>query len=79
MKASSYLEKIKDEDFESVFLGLEADFVDAYGNTSPSNAVKMEINKEDVDKINFENFDYNKLPVIAETFDVHPGVGYKGN
>ncbi len=79
MKASSYLEKIKDEDFESVFLGLEANFVDAYGNTSPSNAVKMEINKEDVDKINFENFDYNKLPVIAETFDVHPGVEYKGN
>lgn len=77
--ANKFLEKIQNEDFESVFFDVEADFTDAYGNTSPSNAVKMEIEKSDVDKINFENFDFNNLPNISKTFEVHPGVGYKGN
>ena len=77
--ANKFLEKIQNEDFESVFFDVEANFTDEYGNTSPSNAVKMEIEKSDVDKINFENFDFNKLPNISKTFEVHPGVGYKVN
>lgn len=74
--SSKFLEQIKDLEYESIFFQVQGDFTDQYGNTSESNAIKMEIEKSEVDKINFDNFDWNNLPNIAKTFHVHQAMGY---
>lgn len=76
--ATDFLEDIQDEEYESVFFQMQGNFVDQYGNESESNAIKLEITKTEVDKINFENFDWNKLPNLSETFEVHPALEFKG-
>lgn len=45
--------------------------VDAYGNTSEDTIMKINISKETLDKINFERFDYNSIPDIADDYFEH--------
>lgn len=45
--------------------------VDSYGNKSDWNVVKILIKKETLDKISFNNFDWNKLPEIADDYYEH--------
>lgn len=45
--------------------------VDAYGNTSEDTIMKVNISKETLGKINFERFDYNSIPDIADDYFEH--------
>ncbi|WP_100065148.1 hypothetical protein [Miniphocaeibacter massiliensis] len=76
MKVSDYLKTTIDVNYNRVFIGAKAEFKDQYGNLKEQYAVKIILNKEEVNKINFENFDYKNLPDIAESFDVHNGIKY---
>lgn len=78
IKTANYLEETKDLKYKKIFLGANADFTDVNGNTNNEYAVKIEIDKDKVNDINFDNFDYKNLEVIANEFFVHPGVNYKG-
>lgn len=67
-----YLELIQNENYDRVFIGAKAIGEDVYGNQMEVYAVKFEIPKSEVDKINFENFDYKYLPEIASQFWLNP-------
>ena len=45
--------------------------VDSYGNTSNQVVMKILVLKESLDKINFENFDWNNFPTISEDYYEH--------
>ena len=45
--------------------------VDNYGNTKDETVLKINFDKATLDKINFDNFDYNKIPDIANDCFIH--------
>lgn len=72
---SDFLEKTKDiKDITAVFVGAKAELLDKYGNTNEQFVLKTQLSKETIDKINFENFDYNNIPDIADEFIKHPAL-----
>ena len=70
--ATNFLEKIKDEDFDSVYIEYQAVFVDDYGNEEERKGITYDITKETVDKINFDSFLAEKLPSVADSYWQHP-------
>lgn len=67
-----FLEKIQDEDFDSVYIEYQADFTDDYGEKSEDRAIVYVVDKATVDKINFDNVVINKMPNIADNYWEHP-------
>lgn len=45
--------------------------IDSYGNSSSQTVMKVFLKKETLDKINFDNFDWNKFPEIADDYYEH--------
>lgn len=45
--------------------------VDTYGNSSTETVMKVTFYKGTLDKINFENFDYNNIPEICDDYYQH--------
>lgn len=76
LKTSRFLEKIQDMKFDYVEVTGTTDFIDKYGNSEKGTAIKLKLSKEEINKINFENFDVNKLPELAEDYYIHPGIEY---
>ena len=70
--ATDFLEKIKDEDFDSVYLEYQAVFVDDFGNEEERKGITYDVTKETVDKINFDSFLAEKLPDVADSYWQHP-------
>ena len=70
--ATDFLEKIKDEDFDSVYLEYQAVFVDDFGNEEERKGIAYDVTKETVDKINFDSFLPDKLPDIVDSYWQHP-------
>lgn len=66
--SSSYLKGIKDLNYRAVFIGAEAQLQDKYGKVRTEYVVKMELDKTEVDKINFDNFLPENLPSIAREY-----------
>ena len=46
--------------------------VDTYGNTESSEVMRIFVDRETLDKINYENFNYQKIPDIAYNYFMHP-------
>jgi|GEM_PF-1916413 len=44
---------------------------DAYGNTTESNVMKLALEKDSLQRINFDNFDWNNFPDIADSYYEH--------
>lgn len=65
---NDYLKLIKNENFDRVFIGAKAMEEDKDGNEKEIYAIKFEIPKSAVDKIDFSNFSYKDLPDIASLF-----------
>ena len=70
--ATDFLEKIKDEDFDSVYLEYKAVFIDDFGNEEERKGIAYDVTKETVDKINFDSFLPEKLPDIVDSYWQHP-------
>lgn len=75
-KTTKLLEKLQGQNLGEVFIGAKTEFSNPYGETSEQYAVKVFINQEDIDRIQFENFYYKNLFDIA-TVEIHPGVDYQ--
>lgn len=45
---------------------------DTHGNTSPGKVLSIDVAKDDFDRINYDNFDYNKLPNLSSNYFEHP-------
>lgn len=70
--ATDFLEGIRDEDFESVYLEYQAVFIDDFGNEEERKGIAYDVTKETVDKINFDSFLPEKLPDIVDSYWQHP-------
>ena len=79
MKSVDFLEEIQDIKYDRVFIGGKADFQDTYGNIEELYAIKLELSKSEVDKINFENFNYKDIIKLANVFDLHSSIKYTDN
>lgn len=77
-KATAFLKMTQPIDYNEMFFMVSSDFVDEYGNSKESNAIKLSIRKEEVNKINFEEFDTTKLGKLADVFEVEKALKYKG-
>lgn len=70
--ATDFLEGIKDEDFDSVYLEYQAVFIDDFGNEEERKGITYDVSKETIDKINFDSFLPEKLPDIVDSYWQHP-------
>lgn len=70
------LEETKDVNYNTITVEAVANFVDQYGEESEGTAIKLDLDKSEVDKINFENFNSDNLANIATAFIIHPDLGY---
>lgn len=69
IQANDILEELQPlDEIAQVCLFWTFPLVDAYGNTRTDTVMKILIKKETLNKINFENFDWNKLPTIADEY-----------
>lgn len=51
--------------------------VDAYGNEKKDNVMKLQFNRETLDKINYDNLLHDNLPKIANQYWEHPALTKK--
>lgn len=70
------LKELKENNINFNYFALSATstFTDQYGNDSESELMHIYIPQEEVDKINFEKFQYENLKNISDEFYVHPSV-----
>ena len=76
--STEVLEATKDVQYNNIFIGAMATFTDQYGKESEDYAAKLNISKDEVNKIDFENFLFDNLDGIADLW-VNPSIEYKGN
>ena len=60
------------EEISSVTIWWSLELVDTYGNISEPNVMRIHIDKETLDKINFENFNFNNILTVADSYFEHP-------
>lgn len=66
-----FLERIQDEDFESIYIMGYFNMIDTYGNTDNRKVYDIELAKSEIEQINFESFNRENLSAIADTYQVH--------
>ena len=71
---TEFLEEIEGEDFSTIYIEYQGEFVDDYGESSKNRAIVYDISKETVEKINFENFIIDKMPDVADNYWEHPAL-----
>jgi len=61
---------------EIVFVNIEwqGKFVDSYGNIKFNPVMRVDMTRETMDKINWENFDYTRIEKIADDYWQHMGL-----
>ena len=70
------LKELKENNINFNYFALSATstFTDQYGNDNENELMHIYIPQEEVDKINFEKFQYENLKNISDEFYVHPSV-----
>ena len=63
---------LQNEEFDRLVFDATADMQDEYGNVKEMKVLTVNLTKETVDKINFENFQSSNLPNVADAVFVHP-------
>lgn len=66
------LSTIENEEFDRIVFDASAEMVDQYGNTKEMKVLTVNLTKETVDKINFDNFIADNLIDIADAVFIHP-------
>ena len=57
-----------------VCIFFKGDFTDKYGNQSEQTAIKIIMDLNTAQNINWQNFDWRNLPSITNSIYVHPGI-----
>lgn len=75
IKSKDLLKKLS-EMSEIVFVNIEwqGKFVDSYGNIKFNPVMRVDMTRETMDKINWENFDYTRIEKIADDYWQHMGL-----
>lgn len=74
LKIIELAEGLSDENFNSLLVTGYTDFVNQYGNEENSRGYFVELPKETIDKINFDNFILDNLDSISNQYWVHPAL-----
>ncbi|WP_255256215.1 hypothetical protein [Bacillus wiedmannii] len=78
MDTISILKDIKDEkQISEITFFYKYPLVDAYGNEKKDNVMKIQLNRETLDKINYDNLLHDNLPKIANQYWEHPALTKK--
>lgn len=78
MDTISILKDIKDEkEISEITFFYKYPLVDAYGNEKKENVMKLQFNRETLDKINYSNLLHDNLPKIANEYWEHPALTKK--
>lgn len=73
MKTDKVLKAIeKEHKFEIITVMWKFPLVDTYGNKSNEEVLRISLNRETLNKINWDNFDYNNFEKIANNYFEHP-------
>ncbi|MBD8076503.1 hypothetical protein [Bacillus thuringiensis] len=62
----------KEKEIQKVIFVWKAELTDTYGNKKSNPVMKMSIDRESLDKINFKNFDHNNIPNVVKDYWEHP-------
>ncbi|KAB7656680.1 hypothetical protein GBN78_11675 [Bacillus sp. B2-WWTP-C-10-Post-4] len=62
----------KEKEIQKVVFVWKAELTDTYGNKKSDPVMKMNIDRESLDKINFKNFDHNDIPNVVKDYWEHP-------
>ncbi|WP_267209525.1 hypothetical protein [Bacillus cereus] len=62
----------KEKEIQKVIFVWKAELTDTYGNKKSNPVMKMNIDRESLDKINFKNFDHNNIPSVVKDYWEHP-------
>ncbi|MEB8652480.1 hypothetical protein P4G96_27535 [Bacillus cereus] len=75
---TSILKKLtKEKEIQKIIFVWKAELTDAYGNKKTDPVMKMNIDRENLDKINFDNFDYKNIPNVVKDYWEHPAFNNK--
>ncbi|MDH6674251.1 hypothetical protein M2277_004943 [Paenibacillus sp. LBL] len=75
MDMISILKELKTfKEVSNVEFNILMPLVDAYGNESDDTVVSVEVSRETLDKINFDNFRLDSLEMVADHWWVHPAM-----
>ncbi|MDZ5782071.1 hypothetical protein [Marinococcus luteus] len=72
MNVTNMLEDFKKTNISSIYFEAETTFTDEYGEESQGKATTYDFNKETINQINYDNFDYDNLPGVADSYWEHP-------
>ncbi|MBH0359015.1 hypothetical protein [Bacillus toyonensis] len=64
----------KEKEIQKIIFVWKAELTDTYGNKKTDPVVKMNIDRETIDKINFDNFLYKNLPTVVSDYWQHPAI-----
>ncbi|WP_026592986.1 hypothetical protein [Bacillus sp. UNC437CL72CviS29] len=67
----------KEKEIQKVIFVWKAELTDTYGNKITDPVMKMNIDRENLDKINFDNFDYKNIPNVVKDYWEHPAYNNK--
>ena len=76
MDISNVLKGIQKDINVKVDINVTYPLQDSYGNISEDIVIKATFNNETIKKINFDNFDYNNIPSIADEWWNHQALNY---
>ncbi|WP_227255732.1 hypothetical protein [Bacillus thuringiensis] len=78
MDTISILKDLKDEKgISEITLFYKYPLVDAYGNEKKDNVMKLQFNRDTLDKVNYDNLLHDNLPKIANQYWEHPALTKK--
>ncbi|MFE5392578.1 hypothetical protein [Bacillus thuringiensis] len=68
------LKELKDEkNISEIEFNYKFPMIDTYGNKSKEIVMKITLDRETLDKINYDNLPKENLPIIAKKYWTHPG------
>jgi len=71
MKTKDILKKLEGKGVEFINIEWQVELVDKFGNAEYTPVMRLDFTKEILDKINWDNFDYNNLDKIADDYWEH--------
>lgn len=74
MDIRDYLESVENEAFSEISFYFDTTLVDQYGNEEVQNVIDSIFTKETVDNINFENFNRENIPNVADYWWTHTAI-----
>lgn len=76
--ASEFMETMKSlPEVQQATLIVQVPLTDQYGNTENDDAFRVTLSRETLEKINFEGFNVDNFPMIADDYWEHPALSAK--